>query len=289
MALSKEQISDIRRIAAQRASGKVSDVKAAQSIGTDADGGFLVESKLKDAVASVLQSSVALSQGRYVGSAQEKGRVAAVGADVAPSLHSEGAVISPVDATFANTDLSLGGVFLSQSLLSREVIEDGLEPIWDRVSAATVGKLSSLIDETLIGGLTGQVNVTTGASIAAISLADVVSWVGEVDEMSDGLPSIFCSYKVAAKLRSLTNANDGKILGLDVVPCRAYDGHGSGEVIASVGYLHHRLACAWDPPKARILSERYASTDSNLLFIRQACYGGELSCGNTVWTTLSLA
>lgn len=166
MALSKEQLDQIRALATKRSQGRTSDIKAAQSGSDNAKGGFSVEDALSGVANAVHNASAALSDGFIVGNAKSGRRAAAISADVTVAVHAESPPITASDATFSRVDLALGGSYISQTVISNELLENAYVGSIEKMVANTASKIGSSIDVDFIGGLTGDVD-TVAAGVSA--------------------------------------------------------------------------------------------------------------------------
>lgn len=289
MALSKEQLDQIRALATKRSQGRTSEIKAAQSGSDNAKGGFSVEDALSGVANAVHNASAALSDGFIVGNAKSGRRAAAISADVTVAVHAESPPITASDATFSRVDLALGGSYISQTVISNELLENAYVGSIEKMVANTASKIGSSIDVDFIGGLTGDVDtVAAGVNVSDITLANLEAWLGSLDEL-DRSPVIYCGHKVASKLRSLVNANEDRILGHSIKVTRAFGSPSTGQVAAAVGYLDKKLAVEYDPASPKQLKELLAENDQTLLCVTQRAYGGELDVAGNVWSTLTLA
>ena len=266
------------------------DILAAQNIGTDADGGYLVPDPLSNSLINLLEEyGVARRICKRIPMSASTWTVPKVTEHASISYPAEAAAISDSDMAFSQITLTakkMAGLVK----MSNEVREDSIVPIMDTVVQSLAYQMAIAEDQNLFNGVASAINAngikadtnvadTNVASVAALALDDLTGCMVSLGNPILGArnewymnPTLF-----HGPIRDLLNAIGGTTQGdvqgdlrprlfgapvnfVNVLP--GSTASTAGDLLAVYGDAS--LGCYFGDRRAqnfRVLNELYANTD----------------------------
>ena len=268
MALSKEQLDQIRALATKRSQGKTGEIKAAQSGDTSTKGEETVAQALERRLRAFYDLAGVHRRASQYSMSSRIHKLSSVASSASVSLVSENGTISPSDMTFGQGTLTAKKL-AARILVSTELVDDaGTEGgISDSILRDVSHSFSKEVDKSLLvggllgSGISGDASVTASsvASVAALTLDDITASLVAYGEKSSSDPVVVVNPKlyfgpIADLLMQAgiqQQVHDGKhyLFGHEVLLSSVMAGPSSstsGDCLLIAGHLGCRL-CSWNP------------------------------------------